>query len=65
MGGVECLPLVCNTATPEESKHWTVISSMLELNWLYAAGTMSLSWRQVCGDTQNFSIIRCSIWHLC
>ena len=39
MPGMECLPLVHNTATLEESKHWTVISSMLELNWLYAAGT--------------------------
>lgn len=39
MASMECLPLVHNTATSEESKHWTVISSVLELNWLCAAGT--------------------------
>jgi hypothetical protein len=50
MAGMECLPLVHNTATPEESKHWTVIStSVLELNWLCAAGT-------------NVSVIVTSLW---
>jgi hypothetical protein len=39
MAGMECLPLMHNTATPQECKHRTVISSVLELNWLYAAGT--------------------------
>ena len=39
VASMECLPLVHNTATPQECKHWTVISSVLELNWLYAAWT--------------------------